>query len=387
MSGRPGASPGLDRTLYRKPNSQWRYHPPLASPILRAAGCGRGRVLPVAGLPHDSGRPSPVIISLDMFRGCTMFNFLGLILLITTAVLLSWASLRAWRTKNNFLKWGGAGLAALLSAAFTLVSVVALVGLVKLHARSAPAPDLKVAGTTEQIRRGQDISNGFCSACHSKTGTLTGGLDVGEDFPVPIGSFVSSNLTPAGQLSHWSDGDIFRAIRNGVDKDERWLIIMSYTNSGKLSDDDTRAVIAYIRSLPAAGKQTENPPDHLNLLGVVMLGAGMLPRGKPVFTGIVTAPPKSPALQYGEYILSYQDCRACHGDKLTGGVLGQLGPLGPDLGLVKGWKLEEFITTMRTGIDPNGHQLSERMPWRPVGRMGDEELHAVYEYLTHLPGS
>jgi len=46
----------------------------------------------------------------------------------------------------------------------------------------------------------------------------------------------------------------------------------------------------------------------------MMLGAGMLPEGKPVSTGIVTAPPKSPTLQYGEYILSYQDCRACHGE-------------------------------------------------------------------------
>jgi mono/diheme cytochrome c family protein len=161
---------------------------------------------------------------------------------------------------------------------------------------------------------------------------------------------------------------------------------MSYTNSGKLSDDDIRAVIAYIRSLPAAGKQTPNPPDHLNLLGVMMLGAGMLPQGNPVSTGIVTAPPKTPTLQYGEYILSYQDCRSCHGDKLTGGVPGQLGPLGPDLNLVKRWKLEQFITTMRTGVDPNGHELSKQMPWQPIGRMGDEELRAVYEYLTQLPG-
>jgi mono/diheme cytochrome c family protein len=340
-----------------------------------------------AGVFGDLSHPSPAIILFDTFCGYTMIDLLSLTTLITTAALSAWSSLRAWRAKNNFLKWGGAGLAALLSVATTLVSVIMIAGLFKLHARSAPALDLKVAGTPEQIQRGQAISDGFCSGCHSKTGTLTGGLNIGDDFPVPIGSFVSSNLTPAGQLSHWSDGDIFRAVRNGVDRDGRWLIIMSYTNSGKLSDDDIRAVIAYIRSLPAAGKQTEDPPDHLNLLGVMMLGAGMLPRGKPVSTGIVTAPPKSPALQYGEYILSYQDCRACHGDKLTGGVPGQLGPLGPDLNLVKGWKFEEFIATMRTGVDRNGHELSKQMPWRPVGRMDDEELRAVYEYLTHLAGS
>jgi mono/diheme cytochrome c family protein len=316
-----------------------------------------------------------------------MFDLLGVTTSITAAALLAWSSFRAWRAKNGFVKWGGAGLAALMSTVATLVSVILIVGLSRLHARSAPTLDLKVAAMPEQIMRGQAISDGFCSGCHSSTGMLTGGLDVGEDLPIRIGSFISSNLTPAGQLSRWSDGDIFRAIRNGVDRDGRWLIIMSYTNAGKLSDEDTRAVIAYIRSLPAAGQQTKDPPDHLNLLGIMMLGAGMLPTGKPVSSGIVTAPPKSPALQYGEYILSSQDCRACHGDKLTGGVPGQLAPLGPDLNLVKGWKFEEFVATMRTGVDPNGHELGKQMPWQPIGRMGDEELDAIYQYLTHLSAS
>jgi mono/diheme cytochrome c family protein len=248
-----------------------------------------------------------------------------------------------------------------------------------------PAPDLGVVGTPEQVVRGQAISDGFCSGCHSTTSPVTGGFYVGgEDLPAPIGSFVSSNLTPAGQLSRWSDVEIFRAIRNGVDRDGRRLIIMSYTNAGKLSDDDTRAVIAYLRSLPPAGKPTEDPPDRLNLLGVMMLGAGMLPHGWPVSTDVITAPPKGPTLRYGEYLLSYQDCRACHGDKLTGGVPGQGAPLGPDLTVVKGWKFEEFVATMRTGVDSNGHELNRQMPWRPIGRMGDEELMAIYEYLTHM---
>ena len=217
---------------------------------------------------------------------------------------------------------------------------------------SGSIPDLKVAGTPEQIQRGQAIANSFCDACHSKTGPLTGGVDLSKDFPIPVGSFVSSNLTPAGRLNRWSDGEIFRAIRNGVDADGRWLIVMSYTNAGKLSDDDTQALIAYIRSQPAAGRQTANPPDQLNLLGVIMLGAGMLPEGKPVFTSVIAAPPKGPTVQFGEYVMSYQDCRECHGANLAGGVQGQLGPIGPGLNLVKEWKLEEFVATMRTGTDP-----------------------------------
>jgi len=130
-----------------------------------------------------------------------MFEFLALATSIIIATLLAWFGLRAWRAKNGFIKWGGTSLAALLSTAAMLISLIMVVGLFKLHARTAPAPITKVAGTPEQIQRGKAISDGFCSACHSKTGTLTGGLDIGKDFPMPIGSFVSSNLTPVGRGS------------------------------------------------------------------------------------------------------------------------------------------------------------------------------------------
>ena len=49
------------------------------------------------------------------------------------------------------------------------------------------------------------------------------------------------------------------------------------------------------------------------------------------------------------------------------------------------WKFEEFVTAMRTGVDPNGHAISKEMPWQPIGRMDKDELRAIYEYLTQLP--
>jgi cytochrome c553 len=315
-----------------------------------------------------------------------MLNAIVLLTLIATATLLAWWGALALRVKNRAFKWGGVGIAVMLAATVSVPSVLMIAGLAKLHTRSAPVPDLKVARTSKQIERGQALANSFCDACHSKTGLLTGSVDMATELHIPVGSLVSSNLTPAGVLNRWSDGEIFRAIRNAIDPDGHWLIVMSYTNAGKLSDDDIQALIAYIRSRPPAGESTANPPDQLNPLGLVMLGAGILPRGKPVFTGSIAAPPKGPSVQYGEYIMSYQDCRECHGSDLTGGVQGQMGPIGPGLSLVKGWSLEEFIATMRTGIDPNSHELNEQMPWRPIGKMDDDELGAIYEFLVHLPG-
>src|SRR5215467_1562445 len=221
-----------------------------------------------------------------------MLYVIGFVLLLATVALLSWASRRSWRHTNRVRKWGGAGLAALLATAVAFVSVLTLAVLVRLHTRRAPVPVLKVAGTPDHIQRGQAIATSFCDACHSTTGPLTGGEDIGAHLPMPVGSFVASNLTPAGQVNRWSDGEMFRAIRNSVDADGNWLISMSYTNAGKLSDDDIQALIAYLRSRPAAGQAAVHPPDQLNLFGVMMLGAGLLPAGQPVVTSVITAPPK-----------------------------------------------------------------------------------------------
>lgn len=315
-----------------------------------------------------------------------MQDIVALAAMVALIAILVWLGVRALRANHLLVKCGGVVLAATLAIALSGVSALTATGIVKQHTRSAPVPDLKVEATPERIARGRAVADGFCAGCHSKSGVLSGGGDVGKDLPLPIGSFVPANLTPAGALKQWSDGEIFRAIRNGIDARGRWLAIMSFTNAGRLSDDDTKAVIAYIRGLPASGEQTPDPPDRFSLLGLVMLGAGLLPDAKPVFTGVVIAPPKGPTARYGKYLLSYQDCRECHGKDLAGGVPGQLPPLGPDLGIVKDWELVQFIATMRTGVDPNGHGLSEQMPWRPIGRMDDDELAAIYQYLRLCRG-
>src|SRR6202007_1230836 len=92
----------------------------------------------------------------------TMLELLGPAMSITTAALLARSSLLIWRAESKLLKWVGTGLAAFFSTAVSVISVIMIVGLFKLHARGAPALDFKVAATPEQILRGQAISNGFC---------------------------------------------------------------------------------------------------------------------------------------------------------------------------------------------------------------------------------
>lgn len=68
-----------------------------------------------------------------------------------------------------------------------------------------------------------------------------------------MGQVATENLTPGGKLAGYTDGEIFRAIREGVDQDGRLLLFMSSLSYRELSDDDIEAVIAYLRSHPASG--------------------------------------------------------------------------------------------------------------------------------------
>src|SRR5216684_2238933 len=96
------------------------------------------------------------------------------------AALFACCGVHALRIKNAVLKRSGAGLAGLLTVAALVASAFMINGLVRLDSRSAAAPNIKVAATPGQIERGHAISDSFCGACHSRTGTLTGGVDIGQ---------------------------------------------------------------------------------------------------------------------------------------------------------------------------------------------------------------
>jgi hypothetical protein len=76
---------------------------------------------------------------------------------------------------------------------------------------------------------------------------------------------------------------------------------------------------------------------------------------------------------------------------LTGGR--QFGPftsanITPDaLGRPAGLTLQEFISLMRTGHDPDAPAgtLLQVMPWPEFGKKTDHDLTAIYEYLSAIP--
>jgi mono/diheme cytochrome c family protein len=307
-------------------------------------------------------------------------NVLSLLALIAIAILFGWLATRAWRTKRAIVKWPGVILAGLLALILVLVSGIVANGLVKMYTpHNFVVSSIMVAGTPEQIERGKHLVSITCAGCHSSNNDvlLSGGKNLADDTGLPLGDLYSPNLTPGGELQNWSDGEVLRAIREGVHKSGRPLMVMPAQNLRNLSDEDVQSIVAYLRSQAAV--QHETPPMNPSLLAVILTGAGIVEFDLKQVTGPVVAPPKGPTVEYGQYIVSFQDCRNCHGKNLTGGK--PPAPVGPSLQVIKGWTQEQFIKTIRTGVDPSGHQLKEVMPWRTLARMDDVELAAMYIYL------
>jgi mono/diheme cytochrome c family protein len=304
--------------------------------------------------------------------------WLGLVL---AAGLLFWLARRALRLRNPVARWPLALLATLPALLVSLIVGLIGLGYAKLYLpRTATPMALDTAAAPELIARGEHLARTTCVACHTTNNELplSGGVDLGTHSPMPIGVIVPPNLTPAGPLKDWTDLEIAQAIRNGRHKDGR-VLLMPTESLRNLSDEDVSALVAFLRSQPPVHNET--PDLNASPLLAAVFGVGLAELGVPPVAGSVTAPPKQPDATYGAYVISYQDCQSCHGADLNGSQ-GGLGPAAPSIpGIVRTWTLEQFIQTMRTGVDPTGHTIQEPMPWRMLGKMDDVELTALYYYL------
>lgn len=300
----------------------------------------------------------------------------GLVLLVVRARKFQGAAAR-WAT------YVGGGLLGLI---FVVVTTAGANGMRKMYTpRGRPVRDLKVEITPQRVARGQHIANTMCVGCHSMNGQLplSGGKNLSDEPGVPpLGILQPINLTPAGPLKDWSDGEIFRAIRDGADNTGRRLPVMSAQRARYMSDEDLYSVIAYLRSQPPVQNETSLPrPSYL---AIVLDGVGMVPFLPDLAPDTIMGPTPGATVEYGHYLVQYMGCDECHGANLTGGKPGIL-PIGPSLRSVKGWDAAGFIATMRSGRTPFGRQLdSLQMPWNIYGRLTDDELTAVHKYLASL---
>lgn len=302
------------------------------------------------------------------------------------------------------LKWIGIVLGGLIGLLLLVFIGLVIYGQVNFKRTYADHPLYPITADTspEGIARGEYLvrSVNGCAGCHH--GPLAEGEEIDLDGPLSghaeaIGdgpmqaTFAPRNLTPDMEtgLGSWSDAEIARAIREGLDKNGVALIIMPSYAYRHLSDADVAAIVGYLRSLEPVNNEV--PPFDGNFFAKILSAMGAFGPANPTepITEAQVAPEPGTAA-YGEYLVNIGDCRACHQPNLAGGTGGEPGAaLAPNLtpaGDLGNWSVEDFMTTLRTGTTPEGRQLDpEQMPWPVYGRMTDEDLADIFSYLQSLP--
>jgi mono/diheme cytochrome c family protein len=306
---------------------------------------------------------------------------------------------------------------AILFLLFSLVLGTAATFVVRYQPRQRPAGTESVARTPDRIARGRYLAEGAlgCMDCHAKhdlahygnpvTGPMGAGGDcfgARERFP---GTLCMSNLTPDPEtgLGAWSDGEIKRAIREGVGRDGHALFpIMPYSEYSALSDNDADAVVAYLRALPAV----HNPVPAANIDFPVKYFIKLAPTPLP---GPVPDPSATDRVAQGKYLARVSGCIACHspvdqrhqplrGQELSGGqeftgVFGVLrsSNLTPHatglgdrdqaafVGLFKSFAVPAADLPL---VEPKDGTI---MPWLSRARMSEADLGAIYAYLRAVP--
>ena len=299
-----------------------------------------------------------------------------------------------------------------------LLVLVAILGITAIFSwlpRSAPPSAEKVEVTPERLARGEYLFSAVlgCPVCHSERDfSLFGAPPIPPfgggractkpDKPLPglaeagglPGTICFRNISPhATGIGAWSDGEVLRAMREGIDRDDNALFpIMPAFIYSQLSDEDARAVLTYVRSLQPVDNLLPDTEVNFPVSWLIRL----LP--KPL-QGPVHHPDESDPIAYGKYLATQARCAFCHsprdsrsrqpieGFEFAGGVAfqGRQGrmystnltthPSG-----LGDMNLDEFIALFRRGEVPATQEIN-LMPWTYFGNMTDADLTAIFAYL------
>lgn len=318
-----------------------------------------------------------------------------------------------------WLKWSlriSGGLAGLI-----LIVILGLVLYVNASwKRVYERPVMKMRAPTGEatVARGEYLFKygHLCWGCHSPTMDSdvppTGGREfdlrhVGPGF----GIFYSRNITPDEEtgIGKWTDGEIVRALREGLRPDGTVLFpLMPVESFRGLSDEDALAIVAYLKSLdPQKGEARESEPS-LMAKGLYAFGR-IHPEG--AVTEPIVAPPRGVTIEYGKYLAnSATGCMDCHTprnledgsfyrDSTFAGstvLFGQdeegvdveayatnIRP-DPETG-IGNWTEEQFFDAVRAGMRPDGTVLSTHMPYSYFGLLDEDDVKAIFLYLQSLP--
>lgn len=272
------------------------------------------------------------------------------------------------------------------------------------------ASDLKIEATPERLERGKYLAHSyaFCIDCHSGRDAGKFSLPVipgtegkgGDDYGEGAGFVPASNITQDKEtgIGSWSDGEIFRAITSGVNKDGKFLApMMPYPLFSSLDKEDIYSIIAYIKTLPPVKNKV--PERKLNFpLSIIFRTVPTDPKefGK--------RPDGLDKIKQGEYYGIA--CKFCHTQNEKGEPVPGMDFAGgmefkmPDGSIVRSANItpdketgignmtaELFLAKFKscldgTNLDPKTRGYNTPMAWNFIAKTStDDDLLAIYAYL------
>lgn len=282
-----------------------------------------------------------------------------------------------------------------------------------------PTTAEKFAGNPDAVARGGYIVNQLsgCPACHTPhvngsfvegertDAYLGGGLRIDDD---EAGLHVAiPNISPDEQtgIGGWTDDQILRGIRDGVGRDGALLMPpMPFTSFGRMSDDDARAVVAYLRTVPPVKNAVDRSKNEF-AFGIRFAKSMGFIHHKPAMN--VQAPAPADQIKTGEYLArGVSPCWECHSLTSTGPSDGNLFAgsekpiqdpswgktyarnLTPDKETGLGnYTAQQIKQALRTGKRLDGKAMAPPMSaFIPhFSGMTDQDLDAIVAYLKSIP--
>lgn len=273
---------------------------------------------------------------------------------------------------------------------------------------NVPLPALTtstVGDTAGLVERGRYLVRdvAVCGHCHAADphqdpdGPLSGGFEFSN---WRLGTIRAANLTPdtATGIGIWTEAELVRVIRTGEDREGHVVApVMPYEWFQDMSDRDALAIARYLKAEAPIRNEVRNQPN------LIYRAARLFFLGPKEGRAIAALQP-GPTTEYGRYLSNHVGlCADCHTprtgirsnpdrdrlfagtDSPPDGFPANPSNLTPDVDTgIGGWSEEDFVRTLRTGINPRSDSLHAFMPWRQIRRMSDDDLQAIYRYLRTL---
>ena len=263
-------------------------------------------------------------------------------------------------------------------------------------------------GQSELARQGELIFNiGGCTNCHTaKGGQLLAG---GDPLRTPFGSFYPPNITPDPEtgIGGWSEADFARAMREGKTPDgSPYYPSFPYTSYTRLTDEDVRALKAYLDSVPPVRQPSK--PHELGFPYSQRWGlhAWQLAFFEPA--RFQPDPTRDAAWNRGAYLVEGPGhCQECHTPRNFAGArdterafTGGPDPSDPtgrqripnitqdtEAGIGE-WEESDIVTSLTLGMLPDGDFVGGEMAkvvTNATSKLPPEDVQAIATYLKTLP--